>query len=738
MRLRPGYRQLSAVTAALLLLASFSTLAGAVAPGNQFFQRTWERTDKPVADDMVERTWMWGPEANTEFKLESYVESPGGLRVVQYFDKSRMEITHPDAFDDGLWYVTNGLLVVEMVTGQIQVGDATFLPHVQAEIGVAGDRDDVNGPTYATFSDLMGPVAERGSEVITETVNRAGDVGENPDYNGDGIVTAHWDDITQHNVAQPFWDFMTSTGTVYEGDAFVDAQLFLTPVYATGRPITEPYWAEVKVNGSILSVLMQCFERRCLTYTPDNSAGWQVEAGNVGQHYYEWRYGDESSDSDVNIVGGGGGVGVVSDGEIERPSELVAGQSVMLGAHIENTSDEAVLAEVVTTVECTNLALVTINQQLLSIPANSTVLYQTSWIPPDAEGTCTITITVLVDGMVVDTESWTVTISDDDGGSPTATATGTSTSTSTVTSTATSTGTVTSTATGTSTSTATSTATNTATSTSTVTPTNPDINFQQFGLVVGASIQVPGELAGGATVSIGARIQNNANVSELVHIKTTYDCPARAEVTINQRDMTIPANGSVLYQTNWTPPGLGLLCDVTITVTTERAPVDSDTEDWTVLLTIGVGGTATATATATSTATATATATATSTATASDPNINVQHFGVVVGANINILNEVEAGALLPLGARIQNFSNVAEEVTVTFDYRFRLPLGIVYGNWQSISGGTITIPANSSAVFQRNWLPSGLGTYQVRVTAETVRSPVDSDTESWVMVLVNP
>ncbi len=37
-------------------------------------------------------------------------------------------------------------------------------------------------------------------------------------------------------------------------------------------------------------VLMQCFQRRCLTYTPGNAEGWQVEAGNVGRHYYEWRY----------------------------------------------------------------------------------------------------------------------------------------------------------------------------------------------------------------------------------------------------------------------------------------------------------------------------------------------------------------------------------------------------------------------------------------------------------------
>jgi hypothetical protein len=37
-------------------------------------------------------------------------------------------------------------------------------------------------------------------------------------------------------------------------------------------------------------VLVQVFERRVLTYTPSNPDGWKVEAGNVGQHYYTWRY----------------------------------------------------------------------------------------------------------------------------------------------------------------------------------------------------------------------------------------------------------------------------------------------------------------------------------------------------------------------------------------------------------------------------------------------------------------
>ena len=37
-------------------------------------------------------------------------------------------------------------------------------------------------------------------------------------------------------------------------------------------------------------VLVQAFERRVLTHAPDNPDGWRVEAGNVGQHYYQWRY----------------------------------------------------------------------------------------------------------------------------------------------------------------------------------------------------------------------------------------------------------------------------------------------------------------------------------------------------------------------------------------------------------------------------------------------------------------
>ena len=50
-------------TLALGALLARPRPAAAVKPANDAFQRTWARTDQPVADGAVARTWMWGPEA---------------------------------------------------------------------------------------------------------------------------------------------------------------------------------------------------------------------------------------------------------------------------------------------------------------------------------------------------------------------------------------------------------------------------------------------------------------------------------------------------------------------------------------------------------------------------------------------------------------------------------------------------------------------------------------------------
>jgi hypothetical protein len=223
---------------------------------------------------------MWGPEAFTGAMTERYVESPEEERVVQYFDKSRMEITRPDTGDpDSIWYVTNGLLVVELVTGRMQVGDNTFEERMPAQVNVAGETDDPDGPTYATFGPLLDAAPLALNSAIVQRVNRAGNVTPDPALAGQGISVGMIDDVTNHSIAAPFWEFMNSSGLVYENGAFIQDNLFENAYFATGRPISEPYWADVKVAGTIRLVLMQCFERRCLTYTPGNDPGWLGRSG---------------------------------------------------------------------------------------------------------------------------------------------------------------------------------------------------------------------------------------------------------------------------------------------------------------------------------------------------------------------------------------------------------------------------------------------------------------------------
>jgi hypothetical protein len=292
--MRPAIRRLIATLVALALVAAFiAPSASAVQPGNAAFQRTWERTDLPVTELRAARTWVWGPGANTGVMQEQYADAPGGMRDVQYFDKSRMELTHKTATDNGLWSVTNGLLAEELISGRMQVGDTQFQDRAPSTINIAGDLDDQNGPTYATFNGLLTAPAVDNGERITARVARNGTVTADLSLATYGVTAAQHVQVPgiDHQIASPFWSYMNSSGIVYVDQQYVVEPLFQNPYYATGYPITEAYWATIKVNNHQQDVLTQCFERRCLTYTPGNPAGWQVEMGNIGRHYYAWRYG---------------------------------------------------------------------------------------------------------------------------------------------------------------------------------------------------------------------------------------------------------------------------------------------------------------------------------------------------------------------------------------------------------------------------------------------------------------
>jgi hypothetical protein len=215
---------------------------------------------------------FWGPSV-TPGMQEQYAEAARGQRLVQYFDKGRMELTNPA---NGT--VTNGLLANELITGQMQMGDDTFQARAPAAISIAGDPDNP-GPTYAalgtTAAAILTPTEYREpGTMVTASIAANGTISPGNATSGSGpTAIAVYDNETEHNVPQAFAQYRDRVG-----------------ILTIGFAKSEPFFATVKVGGVQKQVMIQVFERRVLTYTADNPAAFQVEMGNIGQHYYRWRF----------------------------------------------------------------------------------------------------------------------------------------------------------------------------------------------------------------------------------------------------------------------------------------------------------------------------------------------------------------------------------------------------------------------------------------------------------------
>lgn len=292
------------------------------------FLRKWQRTDRPVLLGRANRPWVWGPVSFAAAR-EAYAQGRGGARAVQYFDKARMEINDPGGDLTSRFFVTNGLLVVELVSGRIQTGNNEFEPaRPPAQVPVAGDPDSPDALTYASLAPVASlsgnnRAADRTGQQVTAVLDRSGTTREDPARAG-SVRIARYEPVLGHNIPSVFWDFMNQEGPVQisspganlsagseeEREAGAGAaagsstnltmqtipigqERILDWEVDLGYPITEPYWTNVKISGASKWVLVQAFQRRVLTYVADNPPGWQVEMGNVGRHYYAWRYGGE-------------------------------------------------------------------------------------------------------------------------------------------------------------------------------------------------------------------------------------------------------------------------------------------------------------------------------------------------------------------------------------------------------------------------------------------------------------
>lgn len=263
---------------------------------DEAFLRTWERADRPVLVGKASRAWLWGP-VSFATANEPYSQGVNGTRAVQYFDKARMEINNPAGNRASPSFVTNGLLVVELISGRIQTGDAQFeAARPPSQAPVAGDNNSPDALTYSTLAavaslnnDKRAP--DRTGQGVTAVLNRSGQVLDDPTRAGT-IKLAKYEPTIGHNIPDLFWNFMNSSGAIYNGPSmsYSDGKIVNWQT-DLGFPITEPYWTNVKIAGVSKWVMLQAFQRRVLTYVADNPAGVQVEMGNVGRHYFDWRYG---------------------------------------------------------------------------------------------------------------------------------------------------------------------------------------------------------------------------------------------------------------------------------------------------------------------------------------------------------------------------------------------------------------------------------------------------------------
>ena len=293
------HRPILALLLLLPLLPAASAGVQAAAPvpfADGAVGRVWTRTEGPVAAGDVVRSWVWGPQSWAAGQ-EPYAEAPGGARLVQYFDKGRMEINNPTTHRSLPGYVTNGLLVVEMVRGAIQVGDTAMRPATPAGEPVVGDprAQNPDAPDYAAFRALASlagdhEAPDRSGTTVDSTLSRSGVVGRNAEL-GRKVRVAQFNNMPglRHNIPDVFWTYLPAEGPLLDGGRTATGPVLNWPV-TVGYPITEAYWTRARVGGTTHDILVQLYQRRVLTYDPLAPAGWQVQMGNVGQHYYHWRY----------------------------------------------------------------------------------------------------------------------------------------------------------------------------------------------------------------------------------------------------------------------------------------------------------------------------------------------------------------------------------------------------------------------------------------------------------------
>lgn len=244
------------------------------------FQRIWSG-DASAATRVVD---LWGGEP-LAWRVEPYSGAPNDRRVVQYFDRGRMEV------EPGSSQVTIGKLVQELVQGEIDLGGGVTRSRDVPDLPIDSGDSVKQIPTYRTLEQLTispdSPAVHDVGGRVTEWIDRAGRT-ERPS--------------TPVMVFRS--RFVEETG-VHLPDVFVE--LFQRPEFQSdrwidvfGMPISEPFWAEYRRKDESQASLIQVFERRILVYSPGLNEANRFTVASSGRHYASWRYGQDIQNGELS------------------------------------------------------------------------------------------------------------------------------------------------------------------------------------------------------------------------------------------------------------------------------------------------------------------------------------------------------------------------------------------------------------------------------------------------------
>ncbi len=263
-------------------------MAGTNAFAHPYFEDRWDAGE-------ITLPGFWGPLSTASGGImERYGEDAStGMptrRLVQYFDKGRMELERGN--------VTFGALVAEMILGQVGIGNNTIEACPTPAIAIAGDGGAGN-PTYASIvrqhADRFARAAAQVGSYPPEILDAAGQL-RMGNTSASLFEYTIYESRAGHNIPRVFADYRDQVNRfrsrTFPGVPDLPQQLFLSGEDMLGPPMSEPFAETISVKGVWTPIYVQVFTRRTLIYNAVNPNPLQVEMGDVGRHYYQWRYGE--------------------------------------------------------------------------------------------------------------------------------------------------------------------------------------------------------------------------------------------------------------------------------------------------------------------------------------------------------------------------------------------------------------------------------------------------------------